>query len=322
MRTVKVKFVDFDEGYNPDESMIMKILTKKYNVEYSETPDYLIYSVFGDDNIKYGDCIKIFCTAENLCPDFNLCDYAIGFEWLDYGDRYLRFPFEYSTKYQNEFERIESEEKPITEKLTQRKFCNFVYSNGNANPIREKFFNYLSDNYKKVDSGGKYKNNIDGVCENKLEFQQNYKFSIAFENTAHPGYTTEKLIDALAAYTVPIYWGDPEIGKVFNTDAFLVIHGEEDFEYITHRIQELDENPVLYMNMLRMNALKDELYTYNVMQDKLEKFILNIMEQPKEKAYRRNRLYWGKMYQQKQEAYVKALGFKKKYINPIKGIFS
>ena len=46
----------------------------------------------------------------------------------------------------------------------------------------------------------------------KIEFLRAYKFVIAFENGLSPGYNTEKLTHAMEADSMPIYWGDPEIG--------------------------------------------------------------------------------------------------------------
>jgi len=34
---------------------------------------------------------------------------------------------------------------------------------------------------------------------------------LAFENSEVPGWTTERIVDAFAAHTVPIYWGDPTV---------------------------------------------------------------------------------------------------------------
>lgn len=48
-----------------------------------------------------------------------------------------------------------------------------------------------------------------------------YYFSVAVENASYPGYFTEKITDCFAAKTVPIYWGDPEIGRNFNEQGIL-----------------------------------------------------------------------------------------------------
>ena len=70
----------------------------------------------------------------------------------------------------------------FTYDMAKRKFCAFVVSNSNANGIRRDFFETLSE-YKKVDSGGRYLNNVGGAVKDKIEFCSQHKFTIAFENT-------------------------------------------------------------------------------------------------------------------------------------------
>ena len=74
MKTIKVKFVDFWKGFDPRNNFLMDILKQRYHIELSESPDYLIFSVFGFTNLNYERCVKIFYTGENLTPDFNICD--------------------------------------------------------------------------------------------------------------------------------------------------------------------------------------------------------------------------------------------------------
>lgn len=58
MKTIKVKFVDFWENFDPRNNFIANIISQKYQIELSDTPDYLIFSVFGYDNIDYHNCTK------------------------------------------------------------------------------------------------------------------------------------------------------------------------------------------------------------------------------------------------------------------------
>lgn len=44
-----------------------------------------------------------------------------------------------------------------------------------------------------------------------------YLYCIAIENSKVAGYFSEKIIDCFLCGVVPIYWGDPEINKVFDT---------------------------------------------------------------------------------------------------------
>lgn len=50
----------------------------------------------------------------------------------------------------------------------------------------------------------------------------NSMFHIAIENAFEPNYFTEKLVDCLATYTVPVYRGCPNIGDHFNIDGMIL----------------------------------------------------------------------------------------------------
>ena len=52
--------------------------------------------------------------------------------------------------------------------------------------------------------------------EDKTEGLAPYRFSVVIENSREPSYITEKLIDALRCRAVPIYWGAPDVAKIFD----------------------------------------------------------------------------------------------------------
>ena len=201
-KPIRIKFVDFWDDFVPEQSLFYQLLSQKYEIELTDNPDYLFCSVFGDEHLRY-DCVKIFYTGENQCPDFNLYDYAIGFERLTLGDRYFRLPIYYL--YANDFAAMQAKHETVSLDGKEH-FCSFVYSNNNASPHREAFLNKLNE-YQTVSSGGRYRNNVGGPVADKLQFQLTHKFSIAFENSSYPGYCTEKLVQSFAARTIPIYWG-------------------------------------------------------------------------------------------------------------------
>ncbi len=58
--------------------------------------------------------------------------------------------------------------------------------------------------------------------DDKIRRLRDYRFSIAYENTGNvPGYLTEKIFDCFAAAVVPIYLGDPEVGKTIPPACFI-----------------------------------------------------------------------------------------------------
>lgn len=328
MKKIKLWFSGMGGRFNPNDNFIVNLLKQHFEIEFSEQPDYLIYSVNSKDYLRY-NCIRIFYTAENLVPDFNICDYAIGYHYLDFADRYIRYPLYLvdgfiayeNDNYANDLYRAIHKHERVPDALKQKtEFCSFVYSNGKASQIRQIFFEMLSK-YKQVNSGGQYLNNVGSPISNKLEFQLKHKFAIAFENTSTPGYTTEKIVHAFSANTVPIYWGNPLIGKEFNESAFVNCHkfGLSEkaeniiFERIIEYIKKIDQDDSLYYKMLSSCALANENNIEN-QRIKLENFLVNIFSQDKEDAYRRNRFYWGQRYERKQKIGMSYYYFLRKFI--------
>lgn len=300
--------------FDPDHNFIVDILREKYDVEITDAPDYLFFSVNSKDYLDY-KCIRIYFTPENLVPDFNICDYAIGFSPLQFQDRYIRYPLYLvdsfapyqGDSYGSDLERALHKHENVAKWGTEKRgFCAFVYSNAEAAICRKKVFDALSS-YKKVDSGGRYLNNVGGPVNNKFDFQRNYKFVIAFENTSTLGYTTEKIVHAFSAGAVPIYWGNPEIEKEFNGNSFVNCHqfglterGEEGaVQKIVETIRKIDQDDELYSAMLSTPAftIDNDVVKVRMM---LKSFLFHIFDQPVEHAYRRNRFYWGERYERKQ----------------------
>lgn len=173
-RTIRINFVDFWGDFNVKENFIIRTLRQRYNVKLSDNPDYLFFGTFGNRHLDY-DCIKIMFIGENIAPDFNLCDYALGFDFIQFDDRYMRLPL-YCTY--DCFASLAQRRLPSDEMLLDRKFCSMVVSNNrHASPHRERFFKLLSE-YKQVDSGGRLWNNVGGPVSDKLEFVAQYKLSL------------------------------------------------------------------------------------------------------------------------------------------------
>lgn len=294
MKTIKIKFVDFWDNFVPEKSLFFSLLSENYNVVLSEEPDYLFYSVFGNEHLKY-NCIKIFYTGENQVPDFNITDYGIGFEIMKCRDRYFRLPNYYL--YGRDFRLMEEKHNFSQHDLDAKTdFCSFVYSNNNASPHRSVFFDKLSA-YKPISSGGRYNNNVGGPVKDKLEFQTKHKFSIAFENCSHYGYTTEKLVQAFAAKTVPIYWGSPSVTAEFNKASFINAHDYSSFDEVVEAVRRIDNNKEEYLSMLKTPALLEhEINGYEPMMNQLSQFLYHIFDQDLDAAQRYSRDYWGKRY--------------------------
>lgn len=294
MKTLKLWFTDFYFGFEAKDNFFTQLLSKSYIIELDEnSPDYLIYSCHGHEFLNY-NCVRIFYTGENLKPDFNLCDYAIGFDYINFNNRYLRFPnFAF---YEGQFDQLIIPKNINSSDLTAKKqFCNFIYANSLADPTRDNFF-HLLNKYKKVASPGKHLNNLSmDIGERaandwmftKIEFQSSCKFSIAFENTPSPGYTTEKLLHAFITGTIPIYWGNPEVTKDFNPKSFINCHDFESFEDVIGKVKEIDNDDEMFLAMLNEPPFRNNSIPENLKKDSLSGFLKRIFDKKKEDAIQR-----------------------------------
>ncbi|MGI0107085.1 glycosyltransferase family 10 domain-containing protein [Salinimicrobium sp. WS361] len=291
----KIWFTDFYKGFDPLDNYLYHLLKRHYELVLDpENPDYLIYSCYSRNFLKYQNSLRIYYTGENLVPDFNLCDYAIGFHYVDFEHRYLRFP-----NFAMLRDQVEKLTLPKNHTLTNLKnkeyFCNFIYANSQADPARDDFFDILGT-YKSISSPGKHRNNstmdVGERFENdwmytKLSFQSKCKFTIAFENSSSPGYTTEKLMHAYISNSIPIYWGNPEATKDFNPQSFINCHDFGSFEEVVKKVQEIDENDELALKILNEPPFRNNITPFNLREETLEKFLLSIFDQDPKMAFRR-----------------------------------
>ena len=254
--------------------------------------DYIFHSCMGNEVLKYNG-VRIFLTGECVTPDFNICDYAMGFDHIQFGDRYCRVPLiklfkdAYST-----FLKPRPDAQGILNNKTG--FCAYVMSNTKSSaPEREIIFNALYE-YKQVDSGGKWENNVGGPVIDKIAFQSKYKFVLAIENYSHPGYLTEKFAQAAQSNAVPIYWGDPTIVDTFNPQSFINCHQFDDQEELISYIRHVDKNDKIYMDKLSAPWFNDQDEPLALRDVTFTQFLSNILDQSHTKCYRRNQSRWGK----------------------------
>jgi len=293
-KRIKCKFIG---GHNET----IEALRERYDVEEcDERPEYVFLDCgHYNDAYKY-DCIRILSIGENQRPNFNSFDYAYGFDQdLFFGTRYLYYPL-YATKGYREDLNKALEKHMLDESvfLGKNKFCNMVVSNlTSASDERIVFFKHLSK-YKKVDSAGKVLNNMpEGLSvKDKLKFQQQYKFSIAFENSTYPGYTTEKIIQAWAAGTIPIYWGDPTIASQFNEKAFINCHAYSNWDEVVARVREVDEDDQLYLEIQKQPIINENSMLRQLIDDSYYKnWLYGIIDKEWSEAYKRTNAHvgWG-----------------------------
>lgn len=251
--TVKVRFVDFWPHFSQEDNYFTRLLSGIFKVEISEDPDFVFFSNYGFEHLKY-KCIRIFYNGENQRTDWNGCDFSFSFDYLN-DPRHFRMT---NWIWYDDVRKLMLQKPQGQEALIGKTgFCNMVISNPYAKE-RIAFFHALSK-YKKVDSGGRYLNNIGGPVVNKLEFIRRYKFTVAFENSSFPGYTTEKLFEPMFANSIPIYWGNPEVGRDFDTRSFVNANAFSGIDQMIDYIIELDKSDEKYFSLWRYPWYADNL---------------------------------------------------------------
>lgn len=306
MKTIKVAFVDLPSEIDPKNNYIVDLLKQRYNLEFSDDPDYVFYGAFNYKYQDYADKVRIFIGGEPVVPNFNDCDYAMSHMPIQFIDRYFEAGPLLASPREEGLKPSLQDRSHITDDLFERKFCNFVYFNSMDHDgwkVRQDFCKKLMAEYKHVDCPGKSLNNMpegsiaprwvagadgkDTVTDDvswvngKVAFLSKYKFTIAFENGMIPGYTTEKLIDPFLANSIPIYWGNPEVTKYYNPKAFINCNDyDNDFDRVIERIKELDNDKEQYMAMLREPPLQPD-FPFD-MPEKFLDWVCHIIEKGKE----------------------------------------
>lgn len=280
-----VKNFNFVNFWSDGNQKIIDFLSNVINFDllsFNHPPQLIIKSIFGKYDYNR-DIPNIFFSGENKHRVIKTYKYEYKDEKSNIlcivtntHDEYPEIPkdkFLYVPLFMFSYPHLRYK-KEISKK---KKFCCFLIGyRGDylGCELRERVFNELSK-YKRVDSGGRSLNNI-GYCapvkiDEYLEWLNDYKFIISFENSFGNGYVTEKLFNGLCAGIVPIYWGDNQSAKkYFNSERFLCLeigNNSEDeikvgIDDVIKRIIELDTNDELYDNMNKkdpfLKSTKDE----------------------------------------------------------------
>lgn len=278
METIKINFGYFWPDFNNEDNYFIRILSLKYKVEISDNPDFIFFTHPYNghrDYLKY-KCHRVFLGWENVRADWNICDYVLDSDYVTGNPRHKRWPIWASWKL-----RQLTIPKDMDAFMAKDKFCCMVVSNGKAKE-RIEFFNRLSK-YKIVDSGGRHLNNMGGAIDDKRKFVRDYKFVISFENSAHPGYTTEKLIEPMLVNSIPIYWGNAVVDNDFNVNSFINITDTNSFDEAIEKIIELDKDDQKYFAMATEPWFINNQMPLEFEQESLETFFDFVIQDSKMK---------------------------------------
>lgn len=278
---VKIDFCDIGINQSKTNYFLYWVLAERFDLQLYDQPEFLIHNRFGHEHLLHSG-VRISFTGESDLPDYRVSDYSVGPRVLD-DPRHLHVPAYVIRGPADKI--IKRHDDPELMLAGKTEFCSFVVStyNPRKNQNRPDFFELLS-RYKKVDSGGRLRNNIGRQlpfgAKAKAEFLRPYKFNICFENNSQPGYATEKIYDAMAARCLPIYWGDPLIGQQFNPRSFLNRADFPSDEALVEKIIELDRDDAKYLEYMRQPYLPEDQPTLYFSLDRICDFFEKIFTTP------------------------------------------
>jgi hypothetical protein len=242
------------------------------DITYTNDPysaDLVITSVFG--NVQTPPEKTLAYIGENVRPSFLGYSHSLSFDYDNYNGRNYRLPLWYSRLAWDGFQQKPRRDNhhnhgfeqliPIKRIMNRRhldigakdKFCIMVA--GNPEGLRINLYNSLSK-YKQVDGYGNMFNRP--LRKSKFAILPEYKFCLCPENSVYDGYVTEKIIDAYAGLTVPLYSGTLSVIDDFNDGAYLNYQFSKNMEYFLNKIADLDEYKELYKHTYEQPLLKKE----------------------------------------------------------------
>ena len=246
--TLTLAFADFWPGFDPRTSFLVRLLSERFELEVARRSRILVFGPFGTDHVIHrGTKVLLFLEPGPLPR--NSFDFSLSWDYPR-SPRELRFPGFYTSLIAGPGAARSLRERPSQPDWSRRAhFCNFVYSNKDAR-VRGEFFRELSKRAF-VHAPGREENNTPPLAGGraaedwqriKIEYQRSFRFSIAFENASLPGYTTEKLLDALVAGTVPIYWGNPRVGDDVPPGAYINAHDFASLAALADHVMEVEHD--------------------------------------------------------------------------------
>jgi len=123
------------------------------------------------------------------------------------------------------------------------------------------FVNKLIGHFKdRIDIYGRGFNEI----PDKYDALIDYKYSIAIENNVLEGYFTEKISECFLTYTLPVYFGCPDIEDYYDQRSIVKID-IDDYKSAFRTIEELVETDTYYDNLkFIIDSREKYLYKYHM----------------------------------------------------------
>mgnify|MGYP003643762190 FL=1 len=81
-----------------------------------------------------------------------------------------------------------------------------------------------------------------GVSIHKIDYVEDYKFTLTVENSYSHNYVSEKFFDAILTDCIPIYYGCSNIKDLFPEDGYILLDNIDDMEYVQDTLSHINNN--------------------------------------------------------------------------------
>jgi len=260
----ELKVIDLGVGLF-HKNKLEKLLDCKINITTPETADLIICSGFGRKRYNFPNKKKIFLCYE---ADFKILDEHLPNTLYFSSNLPLKHHLFYLPLFTcyygyDIYKSMKTERKQLSSEEYLKKIdCFSLVSNGKSE-YRNNFLNKLNKLIHVENYGKLYRNRENSIIQNSCwydprlnGFISNYKFIFCFENTSKIGYHTEKIMHGFKNNVIPIYWGDPAIKLIFNSNAYINVN-ELGIDKALEKIKLLSNDYEEYNKMLAQPIINE-----------------------------------------------------------------
>ena len=117
------------------------------------------------------------------------------------------------------------------------------------------------------------KTDNENANESKYNGLKDYSYSLCFENSSYDNYFTEKITDCMLSWTIPIYFGCPNIDKYFPSESYYIVD-INDVDNID-KVIEIINKPITEKNIEALSKARDLILNKYNMWATIDEIITN-----------------------------------------------
>jgi hypothetical protein len=276
---LNIAFNNFWPGFDKNNNLFLYCLriaaSESIYVTDQVSADIIIWSVFPNRTItslpkNVRKKTNWFYTGENIRPNFDIFDAIFSFDfssrknafrlplWWFYFDWKLDPNSPHTSDARLNPYLLNSYRSYEIKEVAINQISAFI---GNQTSLRERVISNRPNQFKFHGFGTVYQN----IVKSKIALAGDFEFNICFENAYFPGYHTEKLPQAWAMKTIPLYYGAKTASLEFNPYAFINLsefNNVQEFWLHVSKLTSEQKNDMVRQPLLRKPLNIDQLIDF------------------------------------------------------------